>query len=221
LLFGRPAFLLVGIIFISHPASHSTLVRPCFPTMNLRSDLPNYDLPRNDLPSNDLPSDSASDRSPAVRRTDMAQFVEFELNDQRYAFPIERIREIVILKNITPMPQVAAYVDGVTNLRGAIIPIINLRVLFGFDAKPVDDETRTIVVNVGEKTMGCTVDAVNQVLRVEKKLIGQAPETVTADDGGSIRGFVKVDERLVIILDVDSLLRLENLEHIKNVNLSI
>lgn len=156
----------------------------------------------------------------AALRTNMAQFVEFEINSQRYAFPIEKIREIVILKGVTPTPQVAAYVDGVSNLRGSIIPIINLRVLFGFEARPADDDTRTIVVSVGEKTMGCTVDAVNQVLRIEKEAIGDAPETVVADGRNYITGFVKVDDRLVIVLDVDQLLDLENLADVKNADLT-
>ena len=162
-----------------------------------------------------------SDLSQQVRRTDMEQFVEFEVHGQRYAFPIGKIREIVILKNVTPTPQVAAYVDGVSNLRGSIIPILNLRVLFGFESKPVDDETRTIVVNVGEKTMGCTVDTVNQVLRVEKTSIGPAPETITADGRTYISGFVKVDDRLVIVLDVDQLLNIENLDQVKEADLTL
>jgi purine-binding chemotaxis protein CheW len=168
-----------------------------------------------------LPNGPNTDLSQQVRRTDMEQFVEFEIHGQRYAFPIGKIREIVILKNVTPTPQVAAYVDGVSNLRGSIIPILNLRVLFGFDSKQADDETRTIVVNVGDKTMGCTVDAVNQVLRVEKDSIGPAPETITADGRNYISNFVKVDDRLVIVLDVDQLLSIENLEHIKDVDLSL
>src|SRR5210317_2029112 len=76
------------------------------------------------------------------------QFVGFQIEDQQYAFRIEQIQEIVILDQITPTPQVADYVEGVSNLRGAIIPIVNLRRLFGLDPKPADSETRTIVVNV-------------------------------------------------------------------------
>lgn len=154
------------------------------------------------------------------RRTDMEQFVEFEVHGQRYAFPIQRIREIVILKNVTPMPQVAAYVDGVSNLRGTIIPIINLRVLFGMERVQPDDETRTIVVHVGDKTMGCTVDTVTQVLRVERDSIGSAPETITTDGGGYIRGFIRFAERLVIILDVDELLRIEQLANVQHAGIA-
>ena len=151
----------------------------------------------------------------------MQQFIEFEVRGQRYAFPIGQIREIVIPKDVTPTPQVASYVDGVSNLRGEIIPIINLRVLFGFESNPVDESTRTIVVNVGGKTMGCTVDSVTQVLRIENDAIEPAPETITADGRKYISGFVKVDERLVIVLDVDQLLSVENLDQVKHADLSI
>ena len=156
-------------------------------------------------------------RSTAVsRRKDMAQFVEFEINEQNYAFPIGEIREIVILKSITPTPQVPAYVDGVANLRGCIIPIINLRTLFGMPYRSVDDETRTIVVNVGQKIMGCTVDRVTRVLRIEKESIARAPETIIADGRTYIRGFATVNDRLVIVLDVAELLnpeRTRTLQH--------
>ncbi len=124
---------------------------------------------------NESISDDASRSAAVSRRKDMAQFVEFEIEDQNYAFPIGETREIVILKSITPTPQVPAFVDGVANLRGSIIPIINLRVLFGMPYRPMDDETRTIVVNVGNKIMGCTVDRVTRVLRVEKDAIARAP----------------------------------------------
>lgn len=156
----------------------------------------------------------------AVRRAETAQFVEFEIDGQRYAFSITQIREIVILHSVTPTPQVAAYVDGVSNLRGAIIPIIQLRVLFGLPRKPGDEETRTIVVTVGEKTIGCTVDAVTQVLRLAHDAIQPAPDIVRSDHGPAIAGFAKVDDRLVIVLDVDRLLDVENLHQVPIANLA-
>jgi len=153
-----------------------------------------------------------SDDNPlAMRRGDASQFVEFEVDGQRYAFRIEKIREIVILKDITPTPQVAAFVDGVSNLRGAIIPIINLRALLGMPRRSVDDQTRTIVVNVGSRTIGCTVDTVTQVLRIADDKIQPAPESITSDDATYIAGFAKVENRLVIVLDVDQLLNIERL----------
>jgi len=168
------------------------------------------------VPINESISDDAARSAAVSRRKDMAQFVEFEINEQNYAFPIGEIREIVILKSITPTPQVPAFVDGVANLRGSIIPIINLRALFGMPYRPMDDETRTIVVNVGQKIMGCTVDRVSRVLRIEKDSIARAPETIIADGRTYIRGFATVNDRLVIVLDVAELLnpeRTKTLQH--------
>ena len=140
------------------------------------------------------------------------QFVGFQLESQQYAFRIEQIQEIVILDQVTPTPQVANYVEGVSNLRGAIIPIINLRMLFGLDPKPPDGDSRTIVVNVGERTMGCRVDMVSHVMRIDEESIQPAPETVTADGANYISGFAKINDRLVILLDIDKLLNPERLE---------
>ena len=104
-------------------------------------------------------------------KTHASQFVGFEVDGQLYAFQIEQIQEIVILNQVTQTPQVPTFIEGVANLRGAIIPIINLRMLFGLARKPIDGETRTIVVNVGEKTIGCRVDSVTQVIRIPEESV--------------------------------------------------
>jgi purine-binding chemotaxis protein CheW len=158
-------------------------------------------------------SASQAPRSASMVETkNKSQFVGFQIDGQQYAFRIEQIQEIVILDQVTQTPQVADYVEGVSNLRGAIIPIINLRKLFGLDPKPTDSETRTIVVNVGERTMGCTVDTVSHVIRIPEESIQPAPETVTADGANYISGFAKLDDRLVIVLDIDELLNPKRLE---------
>jgi purine-binding chemotaxis protein CheW len=156
-------------------------------------------------------SDSPQSASMAEKKNS-SQFVGFQIDGQQYAFRIEQIQEIVILDQLTQTPQVADYVEGVTNLRGAIIPIINLRKLFGLDPQPTDGDTRTIVVNVGERTMGCTVDMVSQVLRIPEETIQSAPDTVTADGADYISGFAKLEDNLVILLDIDELLNPERLE---------
>ena len=148
------------------------------------------------------------DSSPHAGKEKMksSQFVGFQLENQQYAFPIEKIQEIVILDQLTPTPQVADCVQGVSNLRGEIIPIVSLRLLLGLDPKPFDSETRTIVANVGERTLGCTVDSVSQVIRIPDDVIRPAPETVSAAAGSDIAGFAKLKDGLVILLDVDRLL---------------
>ncbi|MEK6233381.1 MAG: chemotaxis protein CheW [Planctomycetales bacterium] len=143
-----------------------------------------------------------------------SQFVGFHLDDQQYAFRIEQIQEIVIVDQVTQTPQVADFVDGVSNLRGAIIPIINLRKLIGLPPKPIDDETRTIVVNVGDRTMGCTVDTVSQVIRIPQESIQPAPDTVKAGGSHYISGFAKLEHGLVILLDVEELLHPDKLDGI-------
>ncbi len=162
---------------------------------------------------------SASDSSPSdvmSEAKNTSQFVGFQIDGQQYAFRIEQIQEIVILDQVTQTPQVASYVEGVSNLRGAIIPIINLRKLLGLTPKPTDSDTRTIVVNVGDRTMGCTVDAVSQVIRIPEESIQPAPDTMTAEGNHDIAGFAKLGDNLVILLDIDELLSPERLQRHRN-----
>lgn len=159
--------------------------------------------------------DQAMVEAAPTAKKNTSQFVGFRLGEQPYAFRIEQIREIVILDKVTRTPQVPVYCEGVSNLRGSIIPIINLRQLFGLEPKPADAETRTIVVNVGERTMGCTVDMVSQVVRIPEEDIQPAPETVTADGADYIAGFARLEGELVIILDINELLDPEQLDQFR------
>lgn len=93
------------------------------------------------------------------------QFVGFRLDDADYAIPITSIREIILMKPITRLPEVADSIEGLINLRGNVMPLINLRKRFGLAARPFDDETRTIVVTVHDKILGCIVDEVTRVVR--------------------------------------------------------
>ncbi|TWU33304.1 chemotaxis protein CheW [Novipirellula artificiosorum] len=160
-------------------------------------------------------SDSASaDAIPAAKNT--SQFVGFQIDSQQYAFRIDQIQEIVMLDQVTKTPQVADYVEGVRNLRGAIIPIINLRRLLGLAPIPADNNTRTIVVNVGDRTIGCTVDSVTQVIRIPEQSIQPAPDTMTAEGNRDIAGFAKMGDNLVIIMNIDELLNLARLRRHPN-----
>ena len=168
----------------------------------------------------DRPAADTPESVSAPDNKNTAQFVGFRLGDQQYAFRIEQIQEIVMHGQVTATPQVADCVEGVSNLRGAIIPIINLRKLLGLEPRSPDSETRTIVVNVGDKTMGCTVDMVSQVIRIPSESVQTAPETVTADGADYITGFAKLDDRLVILLDIERLLCAERLQHGSQTELS-
>ena len=149
-----------------------------------------------------------------------SQVVAFQLAGQTYAFRIERIQEIITPGKVTVIPEVPAYVAGVGNLRGTIIPIVNLRLLFGHPDRPLDAASRTIVVNVGPRVMGCTVDSVTQVMRIAADQIHPAPEAVAAGGPRYIEGFVRVHEDLVILLDVGNLLDPALLEGVHAASLS-
>jgi purine-binding chemotaxis protein CheW len=152
-------------------------------------------------------------RSAGVRAGDR-QLVGFRLAEQPYAFRIEQIREIVIPSAVTGMPEVPAFVEGVTNLRGTIIPIVSLRGLFGLDRRPIDAETRTIVCQVGPRIMGCTVDSVSRVMRVTADHIQPAPDAVVASGRAFIEGFVRTGDELFILLDVERLLDPAHLDEV-------
>ena len=104
------------------------------------------------------------------------------------------------------MPDVPAYVVGVSNLRGTIIPVIDLRLLFGLSARKPNPATRTTVVNIGNPPMGCMVDAVSQVIRIPVDQIHAAPDTVAADGQRSVEGFARAGDDLFNLLDAGSLL---------------
>jgi purine-binding chemotaxis protein CheW len=177
----------------------------------ISSDLSPFPPPMSDT----APLPSRSERTTDKSTTATApQFVGFSLADQNYIFRIERIQEIVIPTTISRVPEVPPYVDGVSNLRGTIIPIINLRALFGLSRKENDAETRTIVVNVGSRTIGCTVDSVSRVMRVPAEQMQPAPDSITSSGRKFIESFARVGEALYILLNVDELLDPANLEEV-------
>jgi len=144
--------------------------------------------------------------APEPKLATSAQFVGFEIDGQKCLFHIERIQEIVTPGRVTRLPDVPAYVVGVSNLRGTIIPIIDLRLLFGLEPRTADADTRTIVVNVGDRIMGCTVDAVSQVIRIQADQIRPAPDAVVSEKQRFVEGFARAGDDLYIVLDADCLL---------------
>ncbi len=143
----------------------------------------------------------------ASRRADnpIIQLVGFRLDNEDYAIAITKIQEIILMKPITRIPQVPDYIEGLINLRGSVIPIVNLRKRFGLPHRELDDETRTIVVNVHEKTVGCVVDAVTQVIRIDRDLVQPPPLSVLAVNHQYLAGLARLEDRLLIILDIDRL----------------
>src|SRR5262245_36987287 len=139
------------------------------------------------------------------------QLVGFRLDNEDYAIAITKIQEIILMKPITRIPQVPDFIEGLINLRGSVIPIVNLRRRFGLPPRELDDETRTIVVNVHDKTVGCIVDAVTQVMRINRDQVQPPPLSVMSVSHQYISGLARLEDRLLIILDIDRLFDEQNL----------
>src|SRR4051812_13504288 len=151
------------------------------------------------------PQPLATDRGSSRTDNPVIQLVGFRLDNEDYAIAITKIQEIILMKPITRIPQVPDFIEGLINLRGSVIPIINLRKRFGLAPREVDDETRTIVVNIHDKTVGCIVDAVTQVMRINRDQIQPPPLSVLAVAHQYISGLAKLDDRLLIILEIERL----------------
>ncbi|MEW6418926.1 MAG: chemotaxis protein CheW [Nitrospirota bacterium] len=134
--------------------------------------------------------------------SEILQLVTFNLGNEEYAVDILKVQEINRMVEITTIPNAPFYVEGVINLRGKVIPVINLRKRFGLDSKETDSQSRIMVVDVGA-TIGLIVDSVSEVLRLSSDTI-EPPPPMTAGDGSEyIKGVGKLEDRLLILLDID------------------
>lgn len=153
------------------------------------------------------------------------QLVVFDLADEHYGVNIARVEGIIKMQPITVVPRAPAFVEGVTNLRGEVLPVIDLRRRFGMPAEETTVDTRIVVVEVDGTKVGMVVDAVNEVLRVREEDVEPPSPLVTTVDSAFIQGIVKVgggsvessassverqDEgRLIILLDLSKVLTTE------------
>jgi purine-binding chemotaxis protein CheW len=153
------------------------------------------------------------------------KFLTFVLKDENYGIDILTVREIIGYMDVTPVPQTPDFVKGVVNLRGQVIPVINLRSRFGMDEIDVTDETCIIVVEVKFETeedettvqMGIVVDTVEEVLDIPVGNIDPAPNFGGDIDTDYIEGMGKIDENVVILLNIDKVLTDEELVALQQV----
>ena len=138
--------------------------------------------------------------------SEIYQLVTFNLGNEEYAVDILKVQEINRMIEITSIPNARSYVEGVINLRGKVIPIINLRKRFGLDSKELNSHSRIIVVDIGT-SIGLIVDSVSEVLRLSSDTV-EPPPPMTAGNGSAeyIKGVGKLPDRLLILLDIEKLL---------------
>lgn len=145
------------------------------------------------------------------------QLVSFRLVQEEYGIEITKVQEIILMGEITRVPQTPAYIKGLINLRSTVIPVIDLRTRFGLASQDPTDETRIMVVNMAGKTIGIIVDAVSEVLRISRDQIAPPPPTVTGSDRNYLTGLVNLENRLLILLNLDKLLGDEEALAVANV----
>jgi len=137
---------------------------------------------------------------------DVLQLVTFTLKDEEYAVDILKVQEINRIVEITEVPNSPQYVEGVINLRGKVIPVINLRMKFGFEEKEFDDVSRIIIMDVNGITNGIIVDSVSEVLRIPSHIVEPAPPLASDVISMYIKGIAKFEERLIILIDIEKLI---------------
>jgi len=140
------------------------------------------------------------------------QLVVFQLADEHYGVDIASVESIIKMQVITKMPHTPDFVEGITNLRGMIVPVIDLRQRFGFPIIESTRDTRIVVVFMGNSKVGLIVDAVSQVLRIPEDAIEPPPPMVAMANSAFIKGIAKLERQIVILLDLGKVLTTEEKE---------
>lgn len=146
------------------------------------------------------------------RDDDLLQLVTFSIGSEEFGVDILKVIEIIRMMEITKVPKAPVFVEGVINLRGLVIPIIDLRRRFGLQDKADDSDTRIIVIEINGMSVGFVVDSVSEVLRIPVSTVEPAPPVVAGMDSDYISGVGKLEDRLLILLDLDKLLSSDDLQ---------
>ena len=142
------------------------------------------------------------------------QLVVFKIGEEEFGVEINQVREIVKLVSITRMPRAPVFIEGVVNLRGQIITVIDLAKRLDLPSTGKTEATRIMVVEVGEDTVGMIVDSVSEVLRLSKDDIEDTPALIDTEVHEKyLRGVGKSEDRLLILLDLNEVLSTEEIKH--------
>lgn len=145
---------------------------------------------------------------------ELLQLVSFKIGAEEFGVDITKVQEINRMVEITKVPQAASYVEGVINLRGKVIPIIDLRKRMSMEIKENDKNTRIVVVDIENFVMGMIVDSVSEVLRIPVSTIEPPPDIATGMNADYIQGVAKLEDRLLIFLDLSKVINLEEVRSV-------
>ena len=145
------------------------------------------------------------------------QYVTFKLGNETYGISILKLNEIIAYQNCTTIPNVPSFIKGVLNLRGIVVPVIDLRERFGMESKTYDQFTVIMILDVSGRITGLVVDAVSDVITLNREDIRPRPQFSTGISTEFIHGMGIKDSKFIILLDVDKLLSDEELNMVDSV----
>ena len=148
---------------------------------------------------------------------EVVQVVSFRLATEEYGVDISQVQEIIRMVEITHVPRAPRFMEGVINLRGQLIPIIDLRTRFGMTKIAATKSTRIIVTEIGSKRVGIVVDSVSEVLNLPIENVEDAPEMIAGVGNEYIQGVGKMDERLIIMLDLTMVISGEEKQQLEQI----
>lgn len=147
----------------------------------------------------------------AAKTTEENEVLSFRLGKEEYAISILKVQEIRGYEEPTLLPSAPACIKGIQNLRGSIVPIVDMRILFKLGEPTYDQFTVVIVLNIKNHVIGMVVDSVSDVVTLEPEQVRPAPEMGSTTEGDYITGLGTIDERMLILLDIDRLMSSEQL----------
>jgi purine-binding chemotaxis protein CheW len=152
---------------------------------------------------------------------EFVKVVSFRLGSEEYGVDIAQVQEIIRMVEITHVPRAPRFMEGVINLRGQLIPIIDLRTRFAMPRVETTKSTRIIVTEIGSKRVGIIVDSVSEVLNIPLEQVEDAPDMIAGVGTEYIQGVGKVGDRLIILLDLTMVITGDEKAQLENAELSV
>lgn len=149
-------------------------------------------------------------------QVDELQIVVFSLDNSSYGVPILQVQEIIKMSEITKLPNTPIFIEGIVNLRGKIIPVMDLRRRFGLNPIPIDENWKILILKTDEIQFGVMVDQISEVEKIPVTIVENPPKIVSGVNGKFINGIAKTEKKLLILLDIEKILSLEEKDLLKD-----
>ena len=149
------------------------------------------------------------------------QLVVFRLAGETYGVDIHRVREIIRVQQITRVPKTPDFVEGIINLRGGVIPVIDLRKRLNLHTEETTEDARIVVIEQQEQTIGMIVDQVSQVLRIDSATVEPPSPFIVTVDTRYLAGIAKLTDQLIVLLDLDHVLTENERDHLSRIALEV